>query len=163
MNAAALDVAGFEALLPSRGYLDHLLLDAHGLYITLKEKDRHPRQFQVTSAEIRPFSFLLRASSLMGLHDELEQQVENLRKTRDDLAEETDTCKRRVGAVYSVIRCGHIMHTRASGVTQKRAEQWAKRDHAVDWESWLTKSAIGRKGHGIWLKSQPATAGSDVV
>lgn len=159
MNAVVLDVAGFEAWLPSRGHLDHHLLDTHGLYITLKEKDRHPGQFQVTSAEIRPFSFLLRASSLMGLRDEFEQQEEKLRKARDDLAEETDVSKRRVGTVYSVIRCGHIMHTRASGVTQERAEQWAERDHAVNWESWLKESAIGRKGHRIWLKSP----GSDVV
>lgn len=143
-NSSVLDLAAYEAMLPSIGHLDHHLLDTHAMIYEVEEVPDKAGEFQLLSAKVITLEEFAEdyeddELGLANFHDSLKLNKrvvsEHNAKLPPWMAGE-----RLVGYVGSRTICGQYSFTRGSEVQQKRLDQWKKKKYVEDWEGWLRKT-----------------------
>lgn len=143
-NSSVLDLAAYEAMLPSIGYLDHHLLDTHAMVYEVEENADKAGDFRFISAK------LITLTEFAEMYEGNELATANFRdslKLNKKVMNEHNAQmppwmagERLVGYAYSRTDCAGHTFERGGEVQQKRLDQWKKKKHVEDWEGWLRET-----------------------
>lgn len=135
-NCQALQMAAYEALLPSRGHLKKHICDTHGMLYQIEEAKGDVPGFTLVSAQVKTLNHFwevvkekLGPEEAKKIADEHEARLE---KQRNEEVQKT------IG-MFFLVQCGNQYTPVMVSVEERRIPSRQFKDYYEDWEAWLKR------------------------